>query len=563
MISGENMAELNLAWIYGRTAGKAAFVRVGHNSTALNTDAVWKFTAPAAMIRSMTVSFAWNNNEAGTGWGAETYEYVFAVSADGSDGRFAAKNEQIQKVTQELHGSSGNISITFSDLELTAGGEYFIRANYNGAKYQTMKAFIKEGVTAEYEALPEEGLPFTPPEKTILVETSIKKDDDDDTTDLFILSGMNGLLTGSEDGSKFSAYTTETEEPLYACHYLGQNYIAVGGSGTVITSKDKGETWQKTQLETQEALLSVAYGNGLYIICGGVHIYATSDLENFEEVYQSEDEFDTRYGRLEAALYDGEKFIAGGFYGKLIISYDGYEWDEIGVQPSDNRATAAARAERYSYIGTQGGGIYRSADGYEWEEVRTPDERAVLGIAYGNGIYIACGTNDLLLRSRDGINWEDAAAAFTGADWNTAVFGNGKFIIGGMDKTTAKGKRESSKDGSRWTAMTDTNSYISGSCFGLSTFHEELRSKAEEAAAKYREVRKFSAEADTSGRPEYGKDYSIGDVCDIYFDGVSIRERITKVRYIIEPEKKAITPIFGEDYLNIRQIAKRISRFDE
>lgn len=559
------MADLQLIWKYGTTEGSNSWVRVGHNSSVRNPDAVWAFTAPANYIDSLTIDFVWDCTAMGTGYYASTYDYVFAVSADGSNGRFAATSEQIQKIIHTIPGTStkkGNFSITFTGLELVAGMEYYIRANMNGTTYQTMKWFSKTP-TAEYTAAEESSGVFVPPKKTLLIETSIKKDDDDETTDLFMLSGYGGFLIHSEGGDTWTSYQKlGTSENLYACHYLGGNYIAVGANGTVIVSKDKGETWEKKNIDTTLPMLAVAYGNGLYIVCGESRIYASSDLENFELVYDSTEESTTMYGRLECAVYDGEKYIAGGFWTDGLISYDGYEWDHAPYMIHDSRAVSMAMADGFIYMGTNDGGIYRSHDGYEWEEIYPQIGKSINGIAFGNGSYIACGNNDLLLYSRDGQNWENISAAQSGIEWNAAIFGNGKFIIAGSNGSNT-GVKESSKDGKVWTALPTSTKPLSGACFGLSTYHEELRSKAENAIAKYKEVRKFSAEADEKVKPKYGEDYNIGDICDVYFDGISIRERITKVRHIIEPEKITTVPIFGEDYLNIRQITKRISKFDE
>lgn len=559
------MADLQLIWKLGTTQGSDSWVRVGHNSSARNPDAVWAFTTPASFVDSLTIDFVWDCTAMGSGWYANANDYVFAVSADGSNGRFAATGEQIQKIIHTIPGTStkkGSFSITFTGLELIAGAEYYIRANYNGTSYQTMKWFSKTP-TAAYTAAEETESEFIPPRKTLLVETSIKKDDDDDTTDLFMLSGYGGFLIRSEEGDTWTSYKNlGTTEKLYACHYLGGNYIAVGENGTVIVSKDKGETWEKKNIDTTLPMLAVAYGNGLYIICGESRIYASSDLENFELVYDSTEETETMYGRLECAVYDGEKYIAGGFWTDGLISYDGYEWDHAPYIIHNSRAVSMATVDGYIYMGSNDGGIYRSLDGYDWEEVLPQSGNPINGIAYGNGAYIACGNAGLLLYSRDGVNWENVSAAQSGIEWNAAVFGNGKFFIAGFNSSST-GIKETSKDGKTWTALPTSTKALSGACFGLSAYHEELRSKAENAIAKYREVRKFSAEADGQAKPKYGEDYHIGDICDIYFDGISIRERITKVRHIIEPEKISVTPIFGEDYLNIRQITKRISKFDE
>lgn len=134
----------NLSYITGVDAS-SSYVRVGHNSSAYNNDAVWSFT-PTEDTSKITVVLYWDNEAAGTGWSG-THTYVFALSTSKASGRTAASGTHLKKVTKSLNGAEGSVVLTFDGLSLSAGTTYYLRANLNGTTYSTMKAFKKSGNT--------------------------------------------------------------------------------------------------------------------------------------------------------------------------------------------------------------------------------------------------------------------------------------------------------------------------------------------------------------------------------------------------------------------------------
>lgn len=141
------MATGNLTYVTGTKEG-TYWVRVGHNTSVYNNDAVWSFTPPTAngleKYTSVTFRLTWNCTEStggpNSGWQGE-YSYVFAVSTSGDSGRTAASGTHLKKTTVNLSGYTGATDITVSGLSLTPGTTYYLRANMNGTTYKTMKAF--------------------------------------------------------------------------------------------------------------------------------------------------------------------------------------------------------------------------------------------------------------------------------------------------------------------------------------------------------------------------------------------------------------------------------------
>lgn len=137
----------NLTFVTGTDAGTSSYVRVGHNSSNTNPDAVWSFSLTSTgNITSVKFTLTWNNTSAGTGW-SSAYNYVFAVSSSNASGSTAYNGTVLGRTTISLSGSSGTATVTVSGLSLTSGQTYYLRANFAGSTMSTMKAFSKTGGT--------------------------------------------------------------------------------------------------------------------------------------------------------------------------------------------------------------------------------------------------------------------------------------------------------------------------------------------------------------------------------------------------------------------------------
>lgn len=136
----------DLKYVTGVTE-KSEYVRVGHNSSILNNDAVWSFATPY-QTKEASFTLSWDNNGAGTGWRSED-TYVFAVSTSGAAGRTAQSGTHLGKATVVLSGVTGTATVKVSGLSLAANTTYYLRANQNGTTYESMKAFMQDGNTVE------------------------------------------------------------------------------------------------------------------------------------------------------------------------------------------------------------------------------------------------------------------------------------------------------------------------------------------------------------------------------------------------------------------------------
>lgn len=131
----------------------SGFVRVGHNSSSLNPDAVWKVIptqSDAYRITSLSFVATWNNNDSGTGGWNDTYTYKAVLSTSAADGATGTT------VTASLGSSSGTGTwdIDFTDLSIESGKTLYLHLNFDGTTKKTLKSFSKvvSGSISEYTA---------------------------------------------------------------------------------------------------------------------------------------------------------------------------------------------------------------------------------------------------------------------------------------------------------------------------------------------------------------------------------------------------------------------------
>lgn len=141
----------NLTFHSGTNSSTTTYVRVGHNSSATNRDAVWSFTPTqtgASAITGITFTLTWNNSSGGTGWSG-SYSYLFYVSTSNAEATSTSSKLTSSKgyTTVTLSGSSGTATVSITGMSLTPGTTYYLRANMNGSTKSTLKSFIKAGNT--------------------------------------------------------------------------------------------------------------------------------------------------------------------------------------------------------------------------------------------------------------------------------------------------------------------------------------------------------------------------------------------------------------------------------
>jgi hypothetical protein len=290
---------------------------------------------------------------------------------------------------------------------------------------------------------------------------------------------------GADPLDSWTATSSGTQNGLYAVAYGNNQFVAVGGGGTVVTSPD-GVTWTERNSGTTNWLGSIAFGNGQFVAVGGVApaIAATivtspdgitwtprnaGTTNTFYAVAYGDGQFvavsgagvalgtivssangadwTTRFFLTNTSLpsfsgvaYGNGQFVAlaGGFEvgpEAVVTSPDGITWTLYeGIGPSCARAVTFGNGQFVAVGGRSGpedrvllyhGVIYTSTDGVWWtlrEDVVNSGNGWFYSVAYGGGQFVAVG--DLTYSSADGTNW--VGRNFIGL--SEIGYGNGRFV---------------------------------------------------------------------------------------------------------------------------------------
>ncbi len=270
-----------LTYVTGRDAA-TNYVRVGHNSSATNADAVWSFALSqtgASKITSVTFTLKWNNSSAGTGWSGN-FTYVFAVSTSGSSGTTAASGSVLGRKTVALSGSSGTATVTISGLSLSPGTKYYLRANFNGSTKSTMKAFQKASNTCAvanytkltysitYNANGGSGAPSSQT-KTYGVALTLRSTSGLSRTGYTCIGWAISKTATSAQYSSGGSYTENVSTTLYAVWKANTLTVQYYGNGATGLGSNSGNT------STNKATLhsTITYGNN-----SNINLYNVASL---------------------------------------------------------------------------------------------------------------------------------------------------------------------------------------------------------------------------------------------------------------------------------------------
>lgn len=132
---------------------------------------------------------------------------------------------------------------------------------------------------------------------------------------------------------------------------------------------------------------------------------------------------------------------------RLGFSANGSSWQYTSIGNSGRLNWIAFGANRYVIAAEQG--IFTSTDLYTWQEVNV-DASGVQQVAYGNGIFVATGSNNVY-HSTDGTSWS-ALPPPSGTSLSAVTWADDKFIMLDIGNTVY-----SSSDGTVWESIGTSN----------------------------------------------------------------------------------------------------------
>lgn len=257
---------------------------------------------------------------------------------------------------------------------------------------------------------------------------------------LFIGSGVACIVT-SPDGVTWTKHSISVfgyNDQVYSATYGGGKYIVVGASGKVVTSTDL-ITWTLQTVSTWSTydIRSVVYnGSNLFVICGANGQVATSP----DAITWTMRTANQATKALRSVTFFGGIYTVVGLDGCISTSADAITW-------TARTALVVAAGSHLTSVAYNGSNLYVAVAEYNtsyeifttsdpttaWTVRTTPSSLSTAGfygVTYGNGIFVAVGTNGALITSTDGITWTRRSASSFSA-LNGVVFANNTFVYAG------------------------------------------------------------------------------------------------------------------------------------
>lgn len=269
---------------------------------------------------------------------------------------------------------------------------------------------------------------------------------------LFITVGINGTAATSTDGVTWTAATTgESFIALVGVGVSGGTTYIFGGGGVILTSSDnttfaRVPNYFSTAANiTNPGLAALRAMDGKLYVGGGSNsgtsgvILRSDDGENYTVVSSG-------HADVLDFIKQGSTFYAvGGFStptptvtSLILTSSDGATWTPQST--FNNIVRSIAYLNNSQFIITGSGGMVRtSPDGSTWTVRTTNVGTQLFGAAYGNGVYVVVGGSNntasplnTVITSPDGVTWTTRNAG-TNQTFRSIVFHQGLFTAVGTD----------------------------------------------------------------------------------------------------------------------------------
>jgi hypothetical protein len=224
-------------------------------------------------------------------------------------------------------------------------------------------------------------------------------------------------------------------------------FVAISRANTIgaFVSTD-GITWMHVAFPVTFDARAVAFGAGKFVITG-----ASTNIVLYSENGQNWLQATMPYtGLFENLCYGNDKFVS--FYldsntTRFVYSQDGITWTSGGTLSYIPLYALGYGNGKFIAFGTE---PYYSTDGISWAKGTATGGGGNIkrAIAYGNGKFVAVGNSGQAAYSEDGISWSNQDALPTSDTYTVLTFGDGQFV------TANKNAFAYSKDGITWAAGT-------------------------------------------------------------------------------------------------------------
>jgi hypothetical protein len=234
---------------------------------------------------------------------------------------------------------------------------------------------------------------------------------------LFVAVGYNGTILTSEDTADWNTIDPIPSTWLRSISYGIEKFYAVAIYGNIISSSSNGQDWSTIPAGISGGLNSIIYNAGRFVAVGRYWdstagwykgLIALSD----DGVYWTEQKL-SKFGQLNGITYGDGLYVTVGYdnSGSTIVpviatSQNGIDWDKQNFVPA-----SGVLLENVGYcngnfliVGGLGNKILLSPDGFSWQEIATGNMYGTWeGITCADGLYVIAGPR--ILSSPDGQTW--------------------------------------------------------------------------------------------------------------------------------------------------------------
>jgi hypothetical protein len=270
---------------------------------------------------------------------------------------------------------------------------------------------------------------------------------------LFVAVGQDGLRITSRDGRKWEHAQTGKEGETYRAVCWGNNrFAAVGsyGGGNILASSTDGVKWKTAFKDGMYSryFRGLGFGKGIFLALGGDpgSVGNSVPFESHTTDGEAWSDYKEIAGKniLRRLAWGNDRFVGVGDRGRRAASADGFAWkDAADVRAIDTLVDVAFGKGVFVGVGLHGlrqtsedglkwtdrqvgeegehlnsvvwaddrfvavgaGATYTSPDGRKWK--REPNKDAPLIAAFGGGVFVGCRWRGRILRSTDGVQWEE------------------------------------------------------------------------------------------------------------------------------------------------------------
>ncbi len=182
---------------------------------------------------------------------------------------------------------------------------------------------------------------------------------------------------------------------FYGIAQSSTGIIAVVGEDGVIKTSADGIKWKGIKSGTTEKLKSITWANDRFIAVGEGVILTSYDGEEWLAVSSVS---------LNSVVFTGNRFIAVGKFGAVIVSDDGANWRSVDVKTNETLNDVFYSGNLIIALGERGG-VYTSSDGENWQKGGVNSDIVLKSVSWNTNRYVVTVGNGSVLTSLDGKNW--------------------------------------------------------------------------------------------------------------------------------------------------------------